>query len=74
MTSKCVHSNQRKFPAEINIHFPGGIKMLDVPSVWVFPHLSVCMDCGFTQFLVNDEQLRRLSDGNGRTRSQTMAA
>jgi hypothetical protein len=32
--------------AEILVLFPG-LKNLDTPRVWVFPKLSVCLDCGF---------------------------
>ena len=46
-----VMENQRNFAGEINIHFPG-LKGLDKPTVWVFPKLVVCFDCGFTEFLI----------------------
>jgi len=30
--------------------------------VWVFPHLSVCLDCGLTQFTLSDDQVRELKE------------
>ena len=41
-----AHSRRR-----IAIHFPG-LKGLDKPVVWVFPKLLVCLNCGFTEFVV----------------------
>ena len=38
-----------EFPAEINIHFPG-MENLKQPTVFVFPTLLICLDCGFTEF------------------------
>lgn len=58
----CQSENQRKFSSEINIHFPG-LKSLDKPTVWVFPELLVCLDCGFTGFLIEETELRLLAEG-----------
>lgn len=55
----CGSENQREFGAEINIHFPG-LKGLDKPTVWVFPKLVVCLDCGLTQFTLPETELRLL--------------
>ena len=41
------------------MHFPG-LKNLDKPTVFVFPQLVVCMDCGFTQFVVPETELGML--------------
>lgn len=66
MTCKeCYSANWRGFTAEINIHFPG-IKGIDIPTVWVFPKMSVCMDCGFASFTVPDEELRKLDNNDWR--------
>ena len=62
MSCKSCHSdNQREFNGEIAIHFPG-LKGLDKPIVWVFPKLVVCLDCGFTEFVVPETELRALRD------------
>lgn len=55
----CQSSNQRTFPSELNIHFPG-FEGLDRPTVWAFPQLLVCLDCGSTQFTLSDDQLKEL--------------
>jgi hypothetical protein len=58
----CTSSNQVEFPAEINIHSPD-LKNLGKPSVFVFPKLTVCIDCGFTHFTVPESELRQLREG-----------
>jgi len=66
MTCKACHSaNWREFTAEINIHFPG-MKGIDIPAVWVFPKMSVCMDCGFAGFAIPDAELRKLERNDWR--------
>ncbi len=62
MTCKsCRSENQRKFVSEINVHF-SGLKNLNKPSVFVFPNLQVCMDCGFTEFAMPESELRLLAN------------
>jgi hypothetical protein len=56
----CGSVNQRKFSAEMAIHFPG-LKNIDKPVVWVFPDVVVCLDCGTAEFDVLEEQLRFLA-------------
>jgi hypothetical protein len=72
MSHRCNHPNQSKFPAEINIHFPG-IEMLEKPTVWVFPQVQVCLECGFAQFWIDDRELRQLTDSDCRSQSRTAA-
>jgi hypothetical protein len=68
MTCKACHSaNWREFTAEINIHFPGR-KGIDIPAVWVFPEISVCMDCGFAGFTIQNAELRKLESNDWRNR------
>jgi hypothetical protein len=57
----CRSENQGEFVAEINVHFPG-LKDLDKPSVLVFPKIAVCLDCGFTEFLIPKTELLQLAD------------
>lgn len=56
----CASDNQREFSAEINIHFPG-LKNLDKSSVFVFPRLLVCLNCGFAEFNISESELRLLA-------------
>ena len=69
----CKSANQTVFPAEINIHFPG-LKGLDKPTVWVFPLLLVCLDCGLTQFTMAKAKVRELSECDVRPQSRSTAA
>lgn len=45
---------------------------LDIPSVFVFPQLVVCLDCGFAECSVPKNELRRLASGGGtQSRAET---
>jgi len=48
------------------IHFSGP-KSIDRPVVWVFPELTVCLDCRTAEFVVPEAELRQLrkSDAAG---------
>ena len=59
----CGSVNQSKFRGEIGIHFPG-LKNIDIPVVWVFTELVVCLDCGTAQFAVPEAELRLLAKGD----------
>jgi hypothetical protein len=47
----CQSNNQAEFTAEMIVHFSGPDN-LDEPGVWVFPKLSVCLDCGVSRFTI----------------------
>jgi hypothetical protein len=64
----CQSHNQRLFPSEINIHIPGLID-LNKPSVLVFVGLVVCLNCGFTELSIAEEDLKRLKDHSVKTSS-----
>jgi hypothetical protein len=57
----CASGNQEAFAAEINIHFPS-LKNLEKPSVFVFPKVSVCLDCGCSRFTIPETELARLQE------------
>ena len=57
----CNSTNQSRFPAEIVIHFPG-VRDLDRSQVWAFPSLLVCFDCGFTEFVIDEEERKQLTE------------
>jgi hypothetical protein len=59
----CGSLNQGTFTGEVAIHFPG-LKDIDEPIVWVFPGLTVCLDCGTTEFTVPKSELRQLAKGD----------
>jgi hypothetical protein len=58
--SSCLSSNQAEFPAEINIHFPG-CKNFTKPTVWLFPKVLVCLDCGASRFTIPESELAWLA-------------
>ena len=59
----CQSNDQSRFPAEIVIHFPG-MKDLDRLQVWAFPSLLVCFNCGFTEFVIDEEEIGKLMDAD----------
>jgi len=63
--ASCHSENVREYPAEINIHFPG-MNGLTIPTVWVFPKLLVCLDCGAAQFSIPDTERETLADSGAR--------
>ena len=58
----CAGLNLKTFNSEVAIHFPG-LNGLNKPIVWVFPKIAVCLNCGFTEFLVPEGELRVLIEG-----------
>ena len=59
MSCKRCTSEVKHFNGELGIHFPG-LEGLDKPIVWVFPKLTVCLACGFAEFVVPHEPLEQL--------------
>ena len=58
----CHSTRQWSCPAEINIHPPSEVENLTKPTVWAFPKLSVCPDCGLVEFVLEDRLLHRLKE------------
>jgi hypothetical protein len=61
----CKSDNDRVFNGEVAIHFPG-LKGVDLPFVWVFPRLTVCLGCGIAEFEIPQKELQVLKDGDCR--------
>ena len=59
----CGSVNQNKFTAEMGIHFLG-LEDTDKPTVWVFPEVIVCLDCGMAEFSVPKDELRQLEQSD----------
>jgi hypothetical protein len=47
----CESDSQQEFGSEIIIHH-SGLKNLHKPTVWTFPKLLICLDCGFAECVV----------------------
>ena len=58
----CSSENQAEFTAEIMIHF-SGLRHIENPGVLVFPKVSVCLDCGSSQFAISETESRALREG-----------
>jgi hypothetical protein len=59
--NSCGSTNQGKYLAEVDIHFPG-LRNAGKRPVLVFPELVVCLDCGKTEFMVPKAELDILTD------------
>ena len=58
----CQSKSQMTFRSEICIHFPG-IDKLTTPPVLAYPVLIVCLHCGFTEFKIEETELRQIAEG-----------
>ena len=58
---RCASEKLRNFGGELAIHF-SGLRNLGKPHVWVFPTMLVCLNCGFVEFVLPDEQLGQLQN------------
>jgi hypothetical protein len=56
----CGKESHSSFLGEIAIHFPG-LKNIDKPTVFVFPQLEICLNCGLAAFTVPEDELRLLA-------------
>jgi hypothetical protein len=59
----CGSDNQSKFKGELAIHFSGR-KGIDIPHVFLFPELLVCLKCGSVEFAISEDELRQLRRGD----------
>jgi hypothetical protein len=58
----CGSDKLSKFTGELALHFLG-LKDLQKPIVWIFPEVSVCLNCGTGEFVVPERELRELAKG-----------
>lgn len=63
----CGAERLGQFGGEIALHFPG-LENLDKSIVWVFPMVSVCLNCGNAEFTVPRNKLSILATGGERTK------
>ena len=60
MPCKSCHSiDQASISVEINIHPPHSLKNLNKPTVWAFPSLVICSECGFVEFVLSQDELHQ---------------
>ena len=60
--TRCASDTLKKFDGELGIHFPGW-EGLEQSLVLVYPTLTVCLNCGQTQFVIPAEQIQQLKNG-----------
>jgi len=57
----CASPNLSELDAEMNIHFPG-LRSLDRPPIFAFSKLLVSLDCGLTESIMSEAELRQLRE------------
>lgn len=57
----CTSRNQAEFPTEVAVHV-SGLKSPDKPTVFLFPEVLICLDCGFSTFRSPENELRQLKE------------
>jgi hypothetical protein len=58
----CGSKNQTPFTTEMSVHVLG-LENVNKPVVLIFPSILVCMDCGFTELAMAQDELRQLGKG-----------
>ena len=68
----CGSRLQKAFASEINIHPPRGLMYLTSPCLFAFPELLVCLDCGFTELVLeeNERNTLRQNYADGRVEAE----
>jgi len=66
MSCTCASANHAELTAEIMIHFQG-LMHLQNPGVLTFSTVSICLDCGSTQFTIPETELKLLKEGLGQS-------
>jgi hypothetical protein len=69
----CGSENVQKLRGEIAMRVPG-LKNIDMPIVWVFPDILVCLDCCRAEFAVPEDELRILAKREAATERPRPAA
>jgi len=62
MCKSCLSGNHSEFNSEICIHFSEGLEGLEKPAVFVSPKITVCLDCGHSEFSLPETELRLLGE------------
>jgi hypothetical protein len=61
----CGSKDQTEFASEVSVHLLG-LQNVDKPTVLAFPKLLVCMNCGFTESTLTENELRQLGENPAR--------
>ena len=55
----CLSRNQVEMNTEINIHY-SSVAYPGNPGIFVFPTVMICLDCGVSQFTVDEDELAQI--------------
>jgi hypothetical protein len=70
MTCKdCASENQQYFPRELTLAFPS-IESLNLSTGYASPEILVCLECGYTELVIPELELRQLRKGMKAYRSK----
>jgi hypothetical protein len=70
MTCKdCSSENQQQFPGELTLVFPG-TDSLKLSTGYVSPEILVCLNCGYTELVIPELELKQLRKGMKAYRSK----
>jgi hypothetical protein len=61
----CHSRNQAEVNTEINIHYSGPAYIGD-PGIFVYPKVTVCLDCGVSQFTLDGDELAQIVARRGK--------
>jgi len=53
----CGSIKETELTTEINFHIPGPLSSAD-PGIFVFPKVSVCLDCGCVHFILRRDEMQ----------------
>jgi len=57
---RCNSDRGAELGAEVNIHL-AGLSALEEPALLVFPALIACLNCGFVEFNLSQDELTQLA-------------
>ena len=57
--TQCGSLHETELSTEINLHVRGPANPDDA-GIFVFPKLSVCLDCGLSQFIIEKRELAQI--------------
>jgi len=66
----CASDNQVESTAEVNFHFHG-LQNIENPEILVFAKLWVCLDCGFSRFIIPQTDVALLGARTPRSETST---
>jgi hypothetical protein len=58
----CGSSQVSEFGSEICVHVRGLGELSGKPPILTFPHITICLHCGLSEFRIAEDELRTLED------------